>query len=231
MFRQGRAHTGVFTLALVFGISFGDQATAQTTTNFLRGDANYNQSVDIADAVYILGYLFTGGPAPLCLPISDTNVSGRLDIADAITLLTVLFIRPSELSPLNFEEEEVCEEADILPPPPVTVLRHGEFTTLQHGVQGRVEHLSDRTIRLRFFNFDGKGLPSVYVWLSDSRSLDDMIAGYAISEDLRRNNFYIDETLIYPIPPEVTSEMFNHVSIWCTAFPLSYGYAFLFRKG
>ena len=222
-------HVSVLTLTLVFGISFGDQVTAQTTHTFIRGDANFNQSVDIADAVYILGHLFTGGTIPLCLPISDTNVSGRLDIADAITLLSALFIRPAELPPLTFEEEEICEEADILPPPPVTVLRHGEFTTLLHGVLGEVEHLSDHTIRLRFFSYDGKGLPFVYVWLSDSRSLDDLIAGYPLSEDLRRDSPYVNETFIYPIPPEITGEMFNHVSIWCTSFPQNYAYAFLFR--
>ncbi len=58
---------------------------------FIRGDANSDGAVDLADAISILQYLFAGGPGP-CLAAQDTNGSGGIDIADAIFLLEYLFV-------------------------------------------------------------------------------------------------------------------------------------------
>jgi len=57
---------------------------------FRRGDANCDASHDIADAILILGYLFSSKPAQ-CLDALDTNDSGALDVADAVYLLGYLF--------------------------------------------------------------------------------------------------------------------------------------------
>ena len=58
---------------------------------FLRGDANGDYGVDVADAVSILGYLFADGSAPSCLDALDANDDGLADIADPITILNTLF--------------------------------------------------------------------------------------------------------------------------------------------
>jgi len=58
---------------------------------FLRGDANGQSGIDLADAIFILNYLFADGPAPGCLDAADTNDDSRLDIGDGITVLGHLF--------------------------------------------------------------------------------------------------------------------------------------------
>lgn len=57
---------------------------------FLRGDANDDGSLNIADAVAILQYLFSSGFLN-CLQSSDINDDESLDISDAVALLQVLF--------------------------------------------------------------------------------------------------------------------------------------------
>jgi hypothetical protein len=58
---------------------------------FRRGDANADAAWDIADAVFVLRYLFQAGPAPTCLDSADIDDGGRLDISDAVALLRYLF--------------------------------------------------------------------------------------------------------------------------------------------
>ena len=59
---------------------------------FLRGDTNDDGSVDIADAIGLLGVLFTPGSNPLaCEDAGDANDDGSVDVADAISILGFLF--------------------------------------------------------------------------------------------------------------------------------------------
>ncbi|MFN0056971.1 MAG: hypothetical protein ACKVX7_00810 [Planctomycetota bacterium] len=57
---------------------------------FKRGDANLDGSLNVADAIHGLSYLFSAGPLT-CRDALDSNDSGALDIADAIYLLSYLF--------------------------------------------------------------------------------------------------------------------------------------------
>jgi len=58
---------------------------------FRRGDTNADGSVNIADAIATLSFLFAGGPAPVCPDAADGNDDGSLNIADAISTLSYLF--------------------------------------------------------------------------------------------------------------------------------------------
>jgi plastocyanin len=58
---------------------------------FIRGDANRNGTVDVADAVSLLGVLFQGNPAHPCADASDANDDGNTDVGDAIWILGYLF--------------------------------------------------------------------------------------------------------------------------------------------
>ena len=59
---------------------------------FMCGDANGDGQVDIADVVYLINYLFVGGPEPLpSLSAGDANGDGTVDIADVIYLINHLF--------------------------------------------------------------------------------------------------------------------------------------------
>jgi len=74
---------------------FADQAAQAVVSagpsEFIRGDANADGQINIADAVYILSYLFAGGTEPSCFDAADTNDDGSLNLADAISLLGHLF--------------------------------------------------------------------------------------------------------------------------------------------
>ena len=58
---------------------------------FIRGDSTYDQSVNIADAIFVLDYLFSGGPFTVCPDAADANDDGAINIGDAISLLHYLF--------------------------------------------------------------------------------------------------------------------------------------------
>lgn len=58
---------------------------------FLRGDANEDLSLNIADVIFILSYLFLQGPGGSCHDAMDANDSGSVNIADAVRILEFLF--------------------------------------------------------------------------------------------------------------------------------------------
>jgi hypothetical protein len=74
-----------------------DQSTVSYYLNltvsgaFRRGELNGDGNTNIADAVFLLAYLFNDGLTPGCLDAADTNDDGGVNISDAVTLLAVLF--------------------------------------------------------------------------------------------------------------------------------------------
>ncbi|MGE4620345.1 MAG: hypothetical protein AAEJ04_11115 [Planctomycetota bacterium] len=59
--------------------------------NFQRADCNTDGSFNIADAIFSLSSLFSGGPAGTCTDACDSNDDGSVNIADAIYTLAALF--------------------------------------------------------------------------------------------------------------------------------------------
>jgi hypothetical protein len=60
-------------------------------SGYLCGDANADGSVDIADVVRMISYIFSGGPAPEPLLAGDANCDGVDDISDAVYLIAYIF--------------------------------------------------------------------------------------------------------------------------------------------
>ncbi len=61
---------------------------------FERGDCNRDGTCNIADAIFLLGFLFPNGlPSDVsgCQDACDSNDDGQINIADAITELSALF--------------------------------------------------------------------------------------------------------------------------------------------
>lgn len=58
---------------------------------FRRGDCDGDGSTGIADAIGLLGLLFSGADAPPCLDACDIHDDGSVNLADAIQLLGYLF--------------------------------------------------------------------------------------------------------------------------------------------
>jgi Zn-dependent metalloprotease len=57
----------------------------------LYGDANSDGSVNVADAVYIINYVFKGGPAPDPLENGDANCDGDVNVGDAVYIINYVF--------------------------------------------------------------------------------------------------------------------------------------------
>jgi hypothetical protein len=55
------------------------------------GDADGSGAVAISDAVYIINYIFGGGPAPDPLTIGDADCSGGISVADAVYIINYIF--------------------------------------------------------------------------------------------------------------------------------------------
>lgn len=62
------------------------------TVDFIRGDANNDARVNIADGVWIINELFLGGPANPCPISSDSNGDGNTDAGDAIYIFNYRFL-------------------------------------------------------------------------------------------------------------------------------------------
>lgn len=60
--------------------------------NWVFGDANGDGTVDVADAVYLINYLFEDGTAPTPRASGDPNNDCVIDVADIIYLVNFLFI-------------------------------------------------------------------------------------------------------------------------------------------
>jgi hypothetical protein len=87
--------------AYVTGSSPGSSGTAYyhyTTIKYVeseasRGDANGDSVITVTDVVYLINFLFIGGPLPIpCLEAGDVNCDGMVNSADVVYLINYLFI-------------------------------------------------------------------------------------------------------------------------------------------
>lgn len=63
----------------------------KTVTASVCGDADGNSIVNISDAVYLIAYIFGGGPAPVPLLVADSDCNGIVNISDAVYLIAYIF--------------------------------------------------------------------------------------------------------------------------------------------
>ncbi len=59
---------------------------------FLRGECNDDGAIDIADAVCILNWRFSGTETPGCVAATNVNGDEVVDLSDAVWLLNYLFV-------------------------------------------------------------------------------------------------------------------------------------------
>jgi hypothetical protein len=58
---------------------------------YMCGDCNEDAIVNISDAVYLISYIFSGGPAPNPLEAGDSNCDALVNISDAVYLIGYIF--------------------------------------------------------------------------------------------------------------------------------------------
>ena len=84
---------GIGVLAAVCLITILGITTVYATT---PGDANGSGAVDIDDAVYLVSYIFIGGPIPNPPETGDANCSYAIDIDDIVYLIAYVFTNGPE---------------------------------------------------------------------------------------------------------------------------------------
>ncbi len=81
---------------------------------FRRGDVDDSGAIDLTDPIFLLQYLFQGGPAPGCFQAADADGSWILDLTDAIRLLGFLFLgNPATLVCPDAGDSDDSGELDI----------------------------------------------------------------------------------------------------------------------
>ena len=58
---------------------------------FICSNADGSGSLDISDAVFLINFIFGGGPAPNPLEAGDADCSGSINISDAVYLISFIF--------------------------------------------------------------------------------------------------------------------------------------------
>ncbi len=65
--------------------------TVEVSVLYECGDANSDSDINIADAVYLITYIFKSGPAPEPLCAGDVDNDDEVNIADAVYLINYIF--------------------------------------------------------------------------------------------------------------------------------------------
>ncbi len=96
---------------------------------FVRGDSDLDGEVRTSDAIFVLGYLFSGSTvAPSCLDSADTNDNGVLSVGDAVTVLTWLYLGGAPLPPPTPAGASGYPDGDCGPDPTDDDLRCESFS-------------------------------------------------------------------------------------------------------
>jgi hypothetical protein len=66
---------------------------------FERGDADSSGVINITDGIFVLNFLFVGGPTPGYRDAADADDSGSINITDGIYILNFLFSGGGDPSP------------------------------------------------------------------------------------------------------------------------------------
>lgn len=96
--------TSVFRINIAPDAAFGTYSVTVTATGggithekeliynvMVRGDCNGDGLVNLADIVFLINYLFRGGPPPSIPQAGDANCDGRVNLVDLVYLINYIF--------------------------------------------------------------------------------------------------------------------------------------------
>jgi hypothetical protein len=95
------------------------------------------------------------------------------------------------------------------------------LSTLAHGVSGSVEILDADTLRIESFNYDGGG-SGVYLSLAPEDTEASFLTGLPVGP-LLSGTIYVGDTLIVDLPPGLTLDDYNAVSVWSIDSAVNFG--------
>jgi len=73
---------------------WGDESgwsSGTTVSAFYCGDADSQNMIDLDDVVYLIAYIFVGGPAPIPLIAGDADCANEIDLDDVVYLIAYIF--------------------------------------------------------------------------------------------------------------------------------------------
>jgi hypothetical protein len=68
-----------------------EMTVTDSPVTYVCGDADASGDVDISDVVYLIAYIFSGGPAPDPIASGDADCSSNVDISDVVYLINYIF--------------------------------------------------------------------------------------------------------------------------------------------
>ncbi len=74
------------------GDNHDNYPSTQPFSSRLCGDANGDDNINVSDAVFIINYVFIGGPAPDTLCVGDANGDGGVNVSDAVWIINYIFV-------------------------------------------------------------------------------------------------------------------------------------------
>ncbi len=129
---------GIFSAVLAGSDGFGESVNCELTIEVsepgLCGDANGDGNVNVGDAVYIINYVFSGGPAPDPLLTADVNLDGAVNVGDGVYLINYIF--KSGPVPCSDEVEEPCCEAPPCDPNPDVAVTYDDIPSTRANCGG-----------------------------------------------------------------------------------------------
>ena len=85
------ATTGTMDLTVTGHNAYPYETTVEVISSYMHGDANGDQIIDLGDVVYLVNYLYKGGPEPIPLEAGDANCDGEVDLEDIVYLINYLY--------------------------------------------------------------------------------------------------------------------------------------------
>jgi hypothetical protein len=74
------------------GFLADSETVAMRVTSFVRGDVNRDGVINISDVVYLINYLYVGGPPPTPREAGDANADGFINVSDVVYLINYLYV-------------------------------------------------------------------------------------------------------------------------------------------
>lgn len=95
------------------------------------------------------------------------------------------------------------------------------FSNFSHDIGGTLTIVDDRTLEITNFTYDGGG-PSVFFYLGTDGNYSPQTGGVLVGTQLNGRPFN-GETITIDLPPNITLDDFNGVSVWCDIFFVNFG--------
>ncbi len=75
---------------------------------YICGDAQGDESINVSDAVYIINYVFVGGAAPDPLEAADANCDSSINVSDAVWIINYVFVGGNLPCDLDNDSQPDC---------------------------------------------------------------------------------------------------------------------------